>query len=84
MLFSFLINRLVIIAVIILPSICSANYVPEEFKHFYKIKYNKVRFLLPNETEEVVGVESNFREINSIIDVQKLQEAIYESGVEAG
>lgn len=82
MLFSFLINRLVIIAVIILPSICSANYVPEEFKHFYKIKYNKVRFLLPNETEEVVGVESNFREINSIIDVQKLQEAIYESGVE--
>ncbi|MFH0257972.1 CS1-pili formation C-terminal domain-containing protein [Vibrio rumoiensis] len=58
-----------------------ANYIPEGFEHFYDFKKNELRFLLPNETEEVIKVESNFRQVKTIVDSEKLSNALRESGV---
>lgn len=59
----------------------SAAEIPDEFKHFYKYDKNLVLFQLPNNVEENVNVESNFRYIRKIIDNQKLENALLESGI---
>lgn len=59
----------------------SASEVPEEFKHFYNYKKNVVVFELPNDIEESVIVDSNFRHIKKIIEREKLESALLNSGV---
>ncbi|WP_165918457.1 CS1-pili formation C-terminal domain-containing protein [Vibrio crassostreae] len=58
-----------------------AEEIPDDFKHFYNFEKNTVVFHLPNDVEEIINVESNFRYINRVVDSEKLEGALLNSGI---
>ncbi|OCH48154.1 CS1-pili formation C-terminal domain-containing protein [Aliivibrio fischeri] len=63
------------------PNYCLANYIPEEFKHFYVYEKNNIIFELPNQVEVNIVVESNFKNIRKIINIEQLNKALIDSGI---
>ncbi|TOG87542.1 TcfC E-set like domain-containing protein, partial [Vibrio parahaemolyticus] len=57
------------------------GYVPKEFEHFYQFKEKKVLFLLPNDYSSKVNVIANFNTIKTIIDNEKLRNAMLEADI---
>ncbi|WP_104047927.1 TcfC E-set like domain-containing protein [Vibrio jasicida] len=58
-----------------------AQYVPEEFKHFYDFEENKIMFLLPNDSAYESEGFSNYYGVDSVSDEAGLRDAILNSGI---
>lgn len=58
-----------------------AQYIPEEFKHFYEFQENKIMFLLPNESSYETAGYSNYYGVDNVSDKVGLRVAILNSGV---
>ncbi len=58
-----------------------AQYVPDEFKHFYDYEENYVVFLLPNDSSYEAESYSNYYGIDKVIDSEALRIAILNSGI---
>ena len=73
--------RLCILFSFALTQSVQAQYIPEQFKHFYDYEENEIMFLLPNDANYEATGYSNYYGVNKVTDDKELRVAILNSGI---